>query len=115
MHVLRSSCNSNPFSHLQVKEPLVLRHVCSQPPLLNRHSSTSINESETSERAMQSQCCASEGFAIAVQTTRDDVYAMQSQLRDRQSRVGIEPLAFELETEEPINPLAITAKELGGF
>ena len=49
------------------------------------------------------------GFAI-VQTTRDDIYAMQSQLWDRQSGVGIEPLTFELETEEP-NPLAITAKE----
>ena len=35
-----------------------------------------------------------------VQTTRDDIYAMQSQLRDRQSGVGIEPLALELETEE---------------
>ena len=49
-----------------------------------------------------------------VQTTRDNIYATQSQLRDRQSGVGIEPLTFELETEEP-NPLAITTKELGGF
>ena len=32
---------------------------------------------------------------------------MQSQLWDRQSGVRIEPLIFELETEEP-NPLAIT-------
>ena len=47
------------------------------------------------------------GFAI-VQTTRDDIYAMQSQLWDRQSEVGIEPLTFELDVEEP-NPLAITA------
>ena len=46
-----------------------------------------------------------------MQTTRDDVYAMQSQLGDRQSGVGIEPLIFELETEEA-NPLAIMAKEL---
>ena len=47
------------------------------------------------------------GFAI-VQTTWDDIYAI---LRDRQSGGGVEPLTFELETEEP-NPLAITAKEV---
>ena len=49
-----------------------------------------------------------------MQTTRDDIYAMQSQLQDRQSGVGIEPLTFELETEKP-NPLAITDKELDGL
>ena len=43
-----------------------------------------------------------------MQTTRDDFNATQSQLWDQQSGVGIEPLIFELETEEP-NPLAITA------
>ena len=36
-------------------------------------------------------------------------YAMQSQLRDRQSGVGIEPHTIELEIEKP-NPLVITAK-----
>ena len=38
------------------------------------------------------QLCVSGGW--------DDIYAMQSQLRDRQSAVGIEHLTFELETEE---------------
>ena len=51
------------------------------------------------------------GFAI-IKTTRDDIYEMQSQLRDRQSGVGIGPLTFELETEKP-NPLAITARKTG--
>ena len=51
------------------------------------------------------------GFAIVC---RDDIYAMQSQLRDRQSGIGVEPLTFELGTEEP-NPLAITAKQFCGF
>ena len=37
---------------------------------------------------------------------------MQSQLQVGQSGVGIEPLTFQLEIEEP-NPLAITTKELG--
>ena len=58
-----------------------------------------------------------------MQTTRNDICAIQSQLGDRQLRdrqsgdrqsgdrqteVGIEPLTFELATKEP-NPLAITA------
>ena len=61
-----------------------------------------ISESETSERAGKPPLHI-RGFAI-VQTTRDDIYAMQSQLWDRQSGVGIEPLTFELETEEPKTP-----------
>ena len=34
--------------------------------------------------------------------------SVRAQLRNRQSEVGIEPLTFELDVEEP-NPLAITA------
>ena len=48
-----------------------------------------------------------------MQTTPYDIYAMQSQLQNRESGVGNEHFTFEMETDEP-NPLAITAKELGG-
>ena len=51
--------------------------------------------------------CTIQVFAI-VQTTRYDMYAVQSRLRD-QSGNGIEPLTFECEIEASI-PLAITVE-----
>ena len=41
-------------------------------------------------------------------------FRMKIEIDSRESGVGIEPLTFKWETEEP-SLLAITAKELGGF
>ena len=73
------------------------------------------NESDTTEGAMRASFCVYRGFAI-VQSTRDDIYTMQSQLRDRLSEVRNEPLNFEFEIEES-NDEAITVntKSLVGF
>ena len=42
VQVLLSASSFHPLLHLHVKEPGVLVHVCRHPPLLARHSSTSV-------------------------------------------------------------------------